>query len=126
MRTLLIISLAFLTKFAFGQAHITIEPIQQGTATMENGKTVIQLNAEVVQLLTDKSNSSQYTVSITPIYSYSQLYISEKDTTSFTVQQAEASNGPVSFDYIVYLKQPLPSTLNYSNLNKGKAPAAGK
>ena len=113
MRTLIIIPMLFLSSLLFGQKSVMermVMPCQAGSSTIQNGKAVIALDDYTAQMISNKDIHASYYVTITPSCNCGEFYVSEKGDKSFTVQQTGNTTGPITFDYIVYLKRGAPQT----------------
>lgn len=71
-----------------------IDIIEIGNGVLENGKAIIKCQK--------CDNPEKYVVSLTEITQPLELFISEKNISSFTVESKISNNG--KFDYIVYKK----------------------
>lgn len=87
-----------------------IFPIQSGTAELINGTATIQLNRDLVGVLSDvERKDATYFVTFTPINDCGFLTLKEKGLDKFVVKETlldnKATSNKHSFDYIIYLKE---------------------
>jgi len=92
----LVVIVAFLAFNLSAQNNDKIELVKilsAGSAEITNGICTIKMDI----------SSDNYYVNITPVGEYSQLYISTKDTNSFTVKSANSQNA--KFEYVIIEKK---------------------
>lgn len=72
-----------------------LKVIDAGSASLVGGESVIQLE--------NKLSVKDYTVILTPIGDYKELYISVKNEGSFIVKSQNSTDG--EFQYVIFLKK---------------------
>ncbi len=92
-----------------------VKPVQAGTVELVQGKVTVQLNERLRNRLS-ADRSTTYFVVLTPIGSCGQLSLSEKGEQKFVISEnttsSLASFGGHSCDYVVFIKETMPSLTN--------------
>jgi hypothetical protein len=104
----------------YAQDHYSVTPMQAGTINFNAGNTVIDLSADVKEVLNDKSLDASYYVVFTPIDNSIIPSVSNKNNSSFAAvfktDQQSKLNGHL--DYIVFVKRKVIQLNPTKNLNK--------
>ncbi len=95
----------FLAPLVYGQSKgfEYYEVLKAGNSKSTNGSCIIKIENNADSYI-------DYYVVLTPINKYSNLFVTDKTKTNFTVKSSD-SKGNFEFDYIIYAKKekPIPS-----------------